>query len=249
MHRAISSCCIWVTLPIVLASAEPLTLYDNGAGGAAGIVNAAASDFAFVSEQSSNFPPILAPAVYDDFSLPRNEWVTEVHWTGVFLANFGDDSPPTIDDVVISIFSDATGVPQTSDPLAVFNPSDSTRRMVPGTEFSFVFEFYASINGFYAEADATYWLSIRNDTFGVDPNFFWGLDAQDSGNAVIEYLDDNGLGRNLHDLMIPEATGMTGAIMDFRLTTTVPEPTSGFFSLFFMALLYHSLDRTKRSVA
>ena len=181
------------------AAAQSL-LYDNNAGGAAGI------DDASISDAESNL------FTADDFSLAVGGTVLSVEWTGVYGLL---DTPPAQDDFSIDIFDDVSGSPGSL--LVSYAIGNSAIRTDSGFDepvFGFdVYDYSADIAGFDAAGGQTYWISIRNNTPGSPTNdFFWGI-LNSQGNSVAGTRDDGW-----------QAEGHRA---DFRLLgTAIPEPNA-----------------------
>lgn len=192
----------------VIAVANPVAgdvvVYDNGAGGAAGINDAFSSDV------------VSGIIGADDFVLVSNTIVTGVEWSGVY-AFF--NTPPASDSFTIEIYSDSAGAPDSLLSSTVVGAS-ATRTDSGFDEPTFGFDIYeysASITPFSATAGTTYWVSIFNDTTGDDDSWLWGI-INGTGNLH----QSNDFGTNWFD---------AGHQADFRLTA-IPEPTGiGLFGL------------------
>lgn len=195
----------WLT-----AASGDVVIYDNGAGGAAGIDNAFLSD---IDGTSSGIVEDLVLA--DDVTLAATRVVTGIEWTGFYSF---DDSPPALDGFFIEIYSDAVsgGPGSLLHVEAVFNDVnrvDSTTD-IPDFPNSDIYNYSADIN-FTMTAGTTYWVSISNDTtLDTDDDWFWGA-LQSQGNNYAS--TDFGLTWQENFL------DGTGNRLDFRLTG-VPEP-------------------------
>ena len=143
--------------------ASETIVFDNNAGGASGI------DQFFASDADSGFLQA------DDFSFASTTTVTGVQWTGVYAGS--EQTPPSIDNFVISIIGDLGGAPSGA-PIASFAVGNAVSRIDSG-EALFggavpIYAYEADIN-FTFNAATTFWLSISTDTSN-DPedNYSWG---------------------------------------------------------------------------
>lgn len=146
-----------------MASGQSTVVFDNNAGGAAGI------DQSFGSDDDTGFLQA------DDFSFGSTTSVTGVQWTGVYAGT--QQTAPTVDHFVISIIEDLAGSPSGA-PIASFAVGNAVNRVNSG-EALFgglvdIYEYEADIN-FTFNAGTSYWLSISTDT-SDDPedNYSWG---------------------------------------------------------------------------
>ena len=148
-------------------------VFDNGAGGAAGMDDGLLSD-------SDPIPQIgNLELAADDFSVAADTFITNVEWAGVYaFAN-----SPAVDDFEIRIYADNGGPSGT--PLASFGVGNNVNRMLTAFNFQGFFNIYSysAEIGFEATAGVTYWLSIDGQTFAdTDDAWFWGS-LSTTGNA------------------------------------------------------------------
>ena len=150
-------------------------VFDNGAGGAAGMDNGLLSD-------SDPVPQIgNLELAADDFSVSVDSVITNVEWAGVYaFAN-----SPAVDDFAIQIYADNNG--PTDTPVATFDVGSNVNRVLTAFDFQGFFNIYsysAEIE-FEATAGVTYWMSIDGQTFAdTDDAWFWGS-LSTTGNANI----------------------------------------------------------------
>lgn len=171
-------------------------VYDNGAGGAAGIENAWNSDLDISSITAGSF------------SLVQDASINRITWSGAY--GF-DNTPGPTDDFTVRFYEDDGGLPALSNPIVEFPVGNAVNRTDSGTDiFGFDVYEYGAIVQFEAEASKTYWLSIFNNTVGEGDNFFWGGDSLGGTSAI---SNDSGA-----------SFGSADWKHDFRLHN-VPEPT------------------------
>lgn len=165
-------------------------------------VNAGGSDFDFPFQ------------VADDFQLQADaNTITDVHWWGIYCCSF---IATEADDFTIRFYDDDGGSPAL-DPLAEFAAGD-VGRVDTGMDLFGQYDVYAysaDIAALTLAADASYWLSIVNDTdTDSDDNWYWSYE-----------FGGNGSGR----LIDGQAWSSGIAQMGFQLTddaVAVPEPAS-----------------------
>lgn len=169
-YRSTIASCTLAIASLSLAqpcAAAPTVLFDNGAGGASGIDSTQISDALYAG---------IGVFSADDFVLSDPASAIIVQWTGTYepLAN----SP---DNVTISIYSDAGGLPANGNPL--FEYSIGSNLLSADSGFDLlgrdVFNYEKQIGGLALDAGTTYWLHIRNDVDG----WAWGLEL-DAGNSA-----------------------------------------------------------------
>ncbi|MEM7454982.1 MAG: PEP-CTERM sorting domain-containing protein [Planctomycetota bacterium] len=183
----------------VVCSAHGDLVFDNGAGGAAGVGNG------FGSDKAINFQ------VADDVTLASTTVVTQVDWTGVYA---NEQTLDFDDNFEINIYADdGSGLPGTQ--LASFAVGDNVNRTFSGISlFNIfqVFDYSAQIN-FNMLAGTKYHVGIWNDTT-LDPDDIWlWAHVTSGGDATFQ----SGSG----------AWSQEDSIQDFRLhANTVPEPGS-----------------------
>ena len=181
-----------------LASGQ-VVVYDNGVGGAAGVTSSLIAD--------SSLPQTVA----DGVSFQSDQPVTAIEWTGVYAG--GDAMPPSADNFVIIIRSDAAGSP--GGVLASFPVGSSVARtaVAPGTSvLTNAYEYTAAI-GFTFLSGVEYWLEIENDNGARDDDrWAWGTGTTGTGGSV--WFSAN-LGVTWFDSTFPGA--------DFRLLGPAPD--------------------------
>lgn len=201
------------------AAAEPAIaqlVYDNNAGGAAGI------DDATLSDRDSG--------IYssDDFTIPVTTTIVRIEWTGVYAL---DGTPPSLDDYQIRIQADSG-----SGPGAVLSTTlagNAVNRIDSGIDLLGldVFNYSADILPFTAAAGTNYWLVIFNNTSGdAGDDWFWGSRFL-LGNSTVS----NDFGATW---------SAAGHRIDFRLFSAIPEPSVSFVSMLMIAgLAFHRKKR------
>lgn len=191
---------IAVTLLILPRVVSGETIFDNGSPD---LSIAALSDFKDGRQ------------VADDFQLlPGGSTITDVHWWGAYF--FGN-TPTAPDNFTIRVFVDSSGVPAVN-PLAERAVGNVGRNDTGADIGSDVYEYSATIDPIVLDANATYWLSIVNNTSAdVDDLWYWPVKSSIGNGAT---RDADGI-------------GWTGSVpfpnpeMAFRLTgTIVPEPST-----------------------
>lgn len=116
----------------------------------------------------------------DDFVLNANATtIRDIHWWGLYSPL---DDLPDADDFTIRIFEDDAGAPE-DDPLHEILVGEAGRTDTGDTAATFtLFEYWVDIEPIVLEADATYWLSIVNDTPTVDDAWHWATADFGMGN-------------------------------------------------------------------
>jgi hypothetical protein len=197
LYRFIAS----LLLPLL---AEAAVVYDNGAGGAAGIDNVYPSD------------PDNSTFAADDFIPTASATLLSVQWTGIYAYV---DTPPATDSFTIVFYADAAGFPGTV--VGTFPVGNAVVRTDSGVDLfagSDIYSYEATVNQ-AVTLGTSYWLSVYNDTTAdTDDNWFWG-DIGGAGNSV---ASNNQI-----------AWSSSDGQMDFVLEgTAVPEPgTAGLLML------------------
>ncbi|MEM6689606.1 MAG: hypothetical protein AAF664_09280 [Planctomycetota bacterium] len=197
--------CAHFLLPTTTRAA--IIVFDNGIGGASGIVEAGVSDV------SAN--PINIQA--DDVILQVDTNVTGIQWTGLFNDLTSDD------DFTIDIYEDNAGVPL-GLPLASFDIDNNANPMDSGVNLGLsstpVLNYSADID-FNMTANTRYWIAIYNDTPQTNVNFGWGRELPGGFFETAVFFNNSWR----------RSTGN----FDFRLTSSVPEPSVTLISSFTLA--------------
>ena len=204
------------SLPSTLAS---LIVYDNGVGGAAGVIDGRLSDADFGFRQA------------DDVMLNTTTRVSGIQWTGLYG---NSNAFPIQDDFTINIYSDSGSSPFGIAPIVSFEVGDNVNRTDSGLNAGplDIFDYTADID-FTMNAGETYWISIFNDTSSTEDFFFWS-GSKNTGNghqtfdAGVSWLNNN-------------------YQFDFRLTT-IPEPAATIVLMFGLVGAARVRHSTRRNV-
>ena len=197
--------CLALT-PIGQARAD--ILYDNGLG-AANVNVLYASDYDLASNGTQSF-------LADDFSLPNNSILTGVSWTGGY--GISSNTPTAFDSFEIAFYNDSGGIPDDL-PFLSFNVDsnrvDTGLTLDLGTGINYSLYQYNADFAFPViwNDPGTFWVSIRNRTFGETNAWGWG--SSDLGGFATFQLDGG-----------PWQTFAFET--DFQLlgTAAIPEPSS-----------------------
>ena len=176
----------------------------------------------------------------DDFTLaPGASTITDIHWWGSYT---GDVMPDRVasepDNFTIRFFEDLPGLPQAT-PLAEFHVGHVSRVDTGLQNLSTlkVYSYSVDIAPLALTPNATYWLSIVNDTT-ADQNDDWYWSAGGTGNSATRF--------------VPGIWRQAGLELAFQLTNDgvaqpIPEPST--FALFAVAGVGLTLRKLRRRLA
>jgi hypothetical protein len=188
---------IFVWLSVVTHTVDAAIIYDNGSPD---LVDAVASDFIYPQQAG------------DDFVLNAGaNVITDIHWWGLYFAQFPDN-----DAFSLRIFNITAGVADTI-PFYSNNVGAVTRVDTGNTLISVgleVFEYSVDVSPISLSPGTPYLLSIVNDS--VVPNsWFWAL-SQESGGNLFYRINDGAAWSND---FLETAFNLTGP-------SSVPEPST-----------------------
>ena len=171
-------------------------VYDNGAGGAAGINAMYGSD--------ADMQGFAA----DDVAIGTGAVITGIEWSGGYRF---DNTPPGVDDFTIAIYADTSGDGPGVE-LFSFHVGNDVVRTASGFDFGVgldIYSFSADVS-FVLPANTTLWVSIYANTVGEADTFYWGT-LQGQGNTHLS--SDFG-----------DTWNQSVGVQDFRLIGTIPAP-------------------------
>ena len=190
-----------------------------------------------LASQNSSPPPSGSTQTpwartYDDFRFANGATITDVHWTGSFLASASE--PNSITGFTIQFWPSTgpSGGPPSFTPLpngpaplytaTVVGNASSTAIGACGftSANNTCFTYSADIAPFVAAPNTTYWLSIVPNLV-VPPQWFWAAGTGGDGVSAIDFLNGtrNPAGAVVTEDRAFQLSGTSGG-------STVPEPAT-----------------------
>ncbi len=204
---------IFLSLAILVGSAKGANadvIYNNGAGGPAGINSGWTSDDDAIGGSNNG------RRVADEVVLNSPVTVTGIDWSGGYFNSLSDNNNvPAVDDFSIGFYGDDGGSPGSL--IAIVHAGNAVNRADSGTNLALStasLDIYTYSHQGFTQVlpKGTVWVAVFNNSTGTSDDWIWSGLTGAGGNALRENRILDGA---------PTWSSATGTHVDFRLHGTV----------------------------